>query len=149
MQAVLRTVQISRQLRTTSWTIKGYSAKGLMPVTSLMIPQEPNVRVRPRSTFCDVRPFTYTSGRDIKEYSIQQLVRSVRKSCSAVINANERHARYWLCDFSNLGTGSCGFVVAVNGCRMNFFLAHSIVKYSLFVKQYNWIKNAFVWSKFT
>ena len=32
------------------------------------------------------------------------------------------------CDFCNLGTGACGVVIAVNEHRLNFFLAHSIVK---------------------
>ena len=40
-----------------------------------------------------------------------------------MVNANGRHARYWLYDFRNLGTVACGVVVAVNEHQINFFLA--------------------------
>ena len=43
-----------------------------------------------------------------------------------MVNANGRLARYYVT--RNLGTGACGIVTAVNEHRMNFFLAHSIVK---------------------
>ena len=111
-----------------------------------MIQQEPNLspcdNSRSRSA-CTRQTWqrSWQQEMHIVLVTIQQLARSVKRRCSAVVNENERHARHWLCDFRDLSTGACGVVVAVNEHRMDFLLAHSIVKLFYHLKQNNAMKN--------
>ena len=119
LQAVMRKVQISRQLKTTSG-IKRRLGERFNKWFNMNRTSACYYLRWPRSAFYEVTftsQWSWQQGIHLVLLTIQQQVRSVRQGCAAVNNANGRHAKYWLCDFHNLGFGACSNITEWKNCN--------------------------------